>query len=722
MSEIGIDWSFSPFWILGVVALFSVLLLWHGKSLLRTVISSIAWKLIFLRFGVMLFLFLLLVKPYLITQETDPAQVRVVSLLDLSASMNTQDQAGGKSRLNLVRPHLNPVDGDSWIHAMRKSYGYVDSLGFSEDSWPLVTGEFDISYNSPQTALGDALSNLLDQKEDLPISAVVLFSDGKNNQGQSPLEVTNHYRELGIPVNVIGVGESSERGNLSIEFQDPPDAVTAKEEFSLEVLVSNQFKDSIDAEVELLLDGKVLANQSVSLLGGENRLVSFDSLLLEVAGTRNLQVRITVPDGDSDPSDNADFLVLPVRPPDLFSVLHISNRLGAFYPFLKRGLSAERFQFNSQIRLSEKTYHSLGDSVPEHGFSHDPDFWMQFDVVMMDLGCLDELNSTLVHSLKDYVQKRGGGLLTYGALKSARSHLGGLLPAVEGIDLQSKQNLSLEVISEPLFEEQKNLNNWKTFLPHSLPSVLVTRVNPAARRSVNLSSNSDKSLLVVQAYGAGKTAYWGSPGDWRRALASPDQKREFTIFWQSVTEWLGSGVVERLKIENPDEDIFRGSEIALRVDALGGNFEPSLDAMIEANISGPNQDSQLINLYPEGGRAGAYSGKFKPMLAGNYQVDYLLKFPDGEKLRQTSYLSVGDSSAEALDVSYQERDLQMIATLTGGKFSRIGDFDNDWRPALSDRMPTVSQKISLAQIWPLFVLLFLFAGLEWILRRKEGLK
>ena len=215
-------------------------------------------------------------------------------------------------------------------------------------------------------------------------------------------------------------------------------------------------------------------------------------------------------------------------------------------------------------------------------------------------------------------------MLTYGSLENARSHLGGLLPAVEGVDLQSKQNLSLEVISDPLFEEQQSLNSWKTFLPHSLPSVLVTRVNPAARRSVNLSSNSEKSLLVVQAYGAGKTAYWGSPGDWRRALASADQKREFTIFWQSVTEWLGSGVVERLKIQNPEEDIFRGSEISLEVDALGGNFEPSLDAMIEANISGPNQYSQLINLYPEGGRAGAYSGKFKPMIAGNYQLDYLL--------------------------------------------------------------------------------------------------
>ena len=141
MTEIGIDWSFSPLWILGFVSLFAVLLFWHGRSLLRTLISSTAWKLIFLRFGVMLLLLLLLIKPYLITQETDPAQVRVVSLLDLSASMNTLDQTDGKSRLDFVRPHLNPVEDDSWIHAMRKSYGYVDSLGFSEESWPLVTGD-----------------------------------------------------------------------------------------------------------------------------------------------------------------------------------------------------------------------------------------------------------------------------------------------------------------------------------------------------------------------------------------------------------------------------------------------------------------------------------------------------------------------------------------------------------------------------------------------------
>ena len=67
-----------------------------------------------------------------------------------------------------------------------------------------------------------------------------------------------------------------------------------------------------------------------------------------------------------------------------------------------------------------------------------------------------------------------------------------------------------------------------------------------------------------------------------------------------------------MKIQNPEEDIFRGSEISLEVDALGGNFEPSLDAMIEANISGPNQYSQLINLIPKVGGQGLTQENLSP--------------------------------------------------------------------------------------------------------------
>ena len=84
MTEIGIDWSFSPLWILVCFSVCGTFILaWKIPAPGSYLLNSLETDL--LKNRVMLFVLLLLVKPYLITQETDPAQVRVVSLLDLSA-------------------------------------------------------------------------------------------------------------------------------------------------------------------------------------------------------------------------------------------------------------------------------------------------------------------------------------------------------------------------------------------------------------------------------------------------------------------------------------------------------------------------------------------------------------------------------------------------------------------------------------------------------------
>jgi len=722
MSGFGFDWPYAVHWLVVPLFLFIFVLGWHGKRLLRTLSRRQAWMMIVCRGLVATLLLLLVLRPHIVQNDPDPSSVRVLSLVDLSGSMNTRDRASGETRLDLVRPHLLRGESGSWVQSLRSTYGHVESRGFASENWPIGSGPLAVTEDFAQTALGDTLSRLLEEENELPLSSVVLFSDGRNNLGTSPVKVAQAYRDQGIPVNVIGVGELRETGNLSVSFVDPPTSVTAKEEFVLNARVVSAFAEEVTCKVELWSNEQLVDEQNMTLLSGEGRTIEFQPQLVGVAGIQNYQVLVSQLDGDVDPSDNNDFLSLPVRPPNFFSVLHLSNHLSPLYSFIKRSLAIERYQLSSQIKLSEGVFHTVGENLSVDGFSDDPEFWMQFDVVVLDLSCLAELNATLVSSLKNYVQKRGGGLLSYGSLKDGRASLGGLLPAIAGDDLRSKQDLSLEVLSDPLFLEQKKIEQWQNFLPHSIPSVLVTRVNPAARRSVNLRGNPEKSVLVVQAYGAGKSAYWGSPGDWRRALRNPESKREFTLFWQGVVEWLGAGAVERLKVENFDNEIFRGSEVLLQVEALGGNFEPSLDAMIEANVSGPNDYSLFLNLYPQGGEAGAYSGKFKTAQAGSYRVEYKLKFPDGETMGHTSHFRVKDSSEEARDVRYNRRDLQMIATMTGGKFTEINRFDRSWMPNLSENLPTVSRRSDLADIWPLFVLLFLLAGLEWIWRRKEGLR
>ena len=159
-------------------------------------------------------------------------------------------------------------------------------------------------------------------------------------------------------------------------------------------------------------------------------------------------------EGDSDPSDNMDSQVIQVRPPEFFSAFYISNKINQLYPFIKRSLANDRFQLSSSIRLSEEAFHVRGENIPTDGYPEEADFWMDYDVVLADAGCLGELNSTMVSALKKFVENRGGGLLLL-AIPDNAGTSGGLMPAVEAQSSMVRQNLSLSIMPDPLFTETR---------------------------------------------------------------------------------------------------------------------------------------------------------------------------------------------------------------------------------------------------------------------------
>jgi hypothetical protein len=401
--------------------------------------------------------------------------------------------------------------------------------------------------------------------------------------------------------------------------------------------------------------------------------------------------------------------------------LYLSNRIHPLFPFVKRVLvDEERFDFNALIRMSPKVFHAFGENV-KPAYPEDASFWMDYDAVLLDTNVLGDLNQTLVDSLKDFVQKKGGGLLLFGELEGARIKLGGLVPAKKVERVLAKENLSLVTLEEPLFGPTDEVEKMKPFLPKRLPGFFIVEQNPAAR-GVVLSRSNKKPVLSVQAYGAGKVGYWGSQNDWRRSMLNTDGAKEFRHFWQALVQWLGTGGEDRLKTQDSQKPFLRGTDAPLQVEALGADFEPSIDAMVEAHVAGPDDFNKVIQLYPEGSVAGRYAGSFRPALAGAYEVKYILRFPDGETLERQNFLRVSESGEEAVDVSFARVELQMLAKLTGGTYLPIDNMNIDWEPTFAKDLPSVRKRHSLANAWLIFVLLFFLAGAEWIIRRQAGLR
>ena len=721
--SIGLDWPYSATWLLAGALLYFTCLFLHSRKLFRTTTRAEAWKLSVLRGFSGAFFLLLVARPFIEHFEPNPDAVRVVSLVDLSGSMNEDDREAMVRRVDQVRPFLELERADSWINQMRDQYGTVDRLGFANDEvFAVRSTSWNIPAEGKNTFLGNALVHVLDSPDNEEPAAIVLFSDGRNNAGKSLLEAGDKFREYGIPVHVIGVGENRVSGNLSVEFKEIPSEVVAKEEFVITAEIQNGFEGKIKTSVRLFANDEELESLSLNLGAGESRTVRFAPHTPEIPGVRTYRVLVDSLEGDSDPSDDGDAQVVKVRPPAFFSVFYLSHRVMPLYPFLKRSLAGERFQLSSLIRLGSQTFHARGEGVSPEGYPQDPEFWMQYDAVLLDAGCLEELNASMVVSLKDFVHKRGGGLLLWGDPDPAQSLLGGLMPVLETQSALAKENLSLTVLPDPLFTERKRVDEWKPFLPAGMPAELITRMNPAARDVVSLKGGAGHSVLSLQAYGAGKSAYWGSPHDWKRPLSDEKHSHEFSLFWGGLVEWLGSGTVERIKAGDPGKEGSTGEESTLMLDVLGQDFEPSMDARVDANITGPDGFSKSLQLYPQGGMLGRYAGQFIPTAPGSYRVEYNLSYPDGEKLSHLSYLKIKKSGDEGKDTRYAERELQMLANLTGGEFLKIEKFQDDWVPSFSASLPTVQKKRNLDDFWLLFLALFLAAGTEWILRRKGGLR
>ena len=718
----GWDWPFAPYWFGLVVILFLSVLFFHGNAILKATLPRFAWRLIFLRFLVGTLFLLLLARPFVTTDEPNPKEFKLVTLTDLSGSMNTKDNLAGSRRIELVRPFLDSVSPESWINRMKENYGKVENLGFSDQTQRMVGESWKETELGQKTALGDALAaNLGNEKENKSLGAVVVFSDGKNNLGVPILEVAKEYRSRGVPVNVIGVGREQAVGDISVQFFDRKPKAVAKEELLLTGEVENKFEESIQSKVSLMLGKKILEEIPISLAPGEKRKISFSPLLPKTAGPRRYRLLVNAPMGDADPSNNSDSLLIVVKAPDQFTTLYLSNRIHPLFPFVKRVLvDEERFDFNALIRMSPKVFHAFGENV-KPAYPEEASFWMDYDAVLLDTNVLGDLNQTLVDSLKDFVQKKGGGLLLFGELESARIKLGGLVPAKKVERVLAKENLSLVTLEEPLFGPTDDVEKMKPFLPKRLPGFFVIEQNPAAR-GVVLSRSNRKPVLSVQAYGAGKVGYWGSQNDWRRSMLNVDGAKEFRHFWQALVQWLGTGGEDRLKTQDSQKPFLRGTDTPLQVEALGADFEPSIDAMVEAHVAGPDDFNKVIQLYPEGSVAGRYAGSFRPALAGAYEVKYILRFPDGETLERQNFLRVSESGEEAVDVSFARVELQMLAKLTGGAYLAIDNMNIDWDPIFAKDLPSVRKRHSLANAWLIFVLLFLFAGAEWIIRRQGGLR
>ena len=167
-----------------------------------------------------------------------------------------------------------------------------------------------------ETRIGQAVRQIIDQERGVPLSAIVLFSDGGQNAGVDVAAAIKTAQDAKVPVHAIGIGSPNRPTNVRVADLVAPPRAYPGDSFQVTGYIQSQGLSGRSVSVELAVleagqEKSATAEPSVEKtervsLGGDSEVipVKFDIPGFDAAGKRVVRLRIKPIPEDKDLSDN----------------------------------------------------------------------------------------------------------------------------------------------------------------------------------------------------------------------------------------------------------------------------------------------------------------------------------------------------------------------------------------------------------------------------------
>ncbi|MDO9475736.1 MAG: hypothetical protein Q7L07_03415 [Pseudohongiella sp.] len=224
------------------------------------------WKnlLIGLRSAVLMLLLLLLMRPIITTFEVNPQETYLAVLVDDSASMQIADAAGFESRQQAVTDALY---GENGIVAGLADRYQVRTFAFNQ-SLRRVSDASDLTAQGNSSSLEQAMRQVAEQLGGLPLSAVVMISDGADNADTDPLLSARDFAARQIPVFTVGVGQEQIPRDVGISNVSASQTILDNSVFDVQVDLNQQGYSGRQLNLRVM-DGETEVASRLVTLGNE---------------------------------------------------------------------------------------------------------------------------------------------------------------------------------------------------------------------------------------------------------------------------------------------------------------------------------------------------------------------------------------------------------------------------------------------------------------------
>jgi len=712
------------------------------------------WKalLITLRSAVLLLLLLMLLRPVITTWEVNPQETYLAVLIDDSQSMQINDMGNGQSRAAAVQQALFADNGI--LPPLAERY-QLRTFAFNNALSRLDTAE-ELQASGNLSDPGQALQQLRNQLGGLPLSGVVLVSDGADNSGADVLAQAREFAARQVPIFTVGVGQPEIQQDVAIT--DVAAASTILDNSIFDVQVTLQQQGYAGRQVQLrVLDGEtevLTRNVTLGANGGSSRY----ELELEPERREPIlyELEVETLDGELIAQNNRyQFLVDNSERPPL-NILYVEGHPRNEFKFIRRAAEGdESLRLASYLQTGPGRFYRQGINTPlelNDGFPATAEDLYQYQAVVIGDIDPDFLSAEQLMLLQDFVAERGGGLLVSGMLDDAfvDTALADILPvtpvrlsALPGY-LQGGVRRGSHATGEmftprlttpgefsPLLrlgaDDSENRNAWSA-LPQ-LQGIYVTgRAKPGATVLMEHPSVQfqDQALPVMatQRYGSGRSMAITTASTWRWQMLMPAEDESHERVWRQILRWLAQGAMERVTV-NFDKPFYNvGDEVTVSVEVRDERFEPDNNASLWLQRTDPQGEVSDIAMEWDIDENGVYRSRFVVEDEGVYNTLVDVSSTAAARIddEKPAAFVVTPSLREYNNAARDDGLLGRIAESSGGRYYDLGEI-NQLVGDIERSPGAYSQQVE-EDLWdrPGFLLLLIvLMCADWMARRYRGL-
>ena len=695
----------------------------------RAIVSQRYWRLLLAtKILSLVALLALLANPYFLFKTPDERTFRVAVLADASGSMQTQD-CGDRNRLDVLKQDV--ISPEAPFHqrvlsrfANRQFYVFADSQPRR------FTAGTDFDVAPGETDVDGALQHILTSADQIELGAVLLVSDGQDNVGKPMLDIAGAYKQAGIPIHIIGVGDRRERDDIGIAWKTVPKSAIKGKPVRLAAILRRNHDGDYTTTVDLIDDGRVVDQAEVTFSGDQREAqVSFEPTPF-TAGFKTYQVRVPALNEQENKLNNVDFASFQVKDPDIFKILFFSANLDWNYKFLRHlADEQEKLVLDAIIRTGDENFFIHGIEQEKESIEGFPaEVVNEYECVIIHLNSLYLLSEEEVDGLVRFVNRRGGGVIFTGHTDDVPERILKMLPVKQlPSTISALPQAGLELKASQVFARLKPRSRKQLgdslFVPaeSAIYALDAEDVKPGAITVANLKTPPWVSLAVHN-YGAGKVALLNLEDTWKWVMTVDRGDRYYGLFWGNLISWVASSSKQRLTIRPAPSKLLLHREQQFRVDVLDDEFAADNNASVRATITAPDGAKTEFTLFPSARVDGRYEGAFLPRLTGEYRFHFAVTPGSGDPIHRLQDYLVVDLSPESEPKPLAVGQLQSLSRLTSGQYWNYSEINSIDKLPLNQTLKYREERHNFIESWVWLLVLLGSIVPDWVLRRRIGLK